>query len=212
MGGMQVLEWAVMFPHRVRSIVPIATCAAATAQQIALERRAALGDRARPEVARRRLLRRAAPGDGPHRGLALARAIAQITYRSDDGVQRPVRSRAASIRMDDVSRCGSASTSRDTSTTTAQARPPLRRQLVPRHQQGDGPARHRPRTRRLRGAVGRIDVPIADDRASTPTSLYSPTSRKQIRDALRRPRHARRARRDRQRRTATTRSCSRPIR
>src|SRR5690606_34755484 len=35
MGGMQVLEWAVTFPRRVRSIVPIATCVHSTAQQIA---------------------------------------------------------------------------------------------------------------------------------------------------------------------------------
>jgi homoserine O-acetyltransferase/O-succinyltransferase len=35
MGGMQVLEWGITYPQRVRSLVPIATCAHATAQQIA---------------------------------------------------------------------------------------------------------------------------------------------------------------------------------
>jgi homoserine O-acetyltransferase len=35
MGGMQVLEWGITYPERVRSLVAIATCAQATAQQIA---------------------------------------------------------------------------------------------------------------------------------------------------------------------------------
>jgi homoserine O-acetyltransferase len=83
MGGMQVLEWGVTFPMAVRSLIPVATTAQATAQQIAL---GAVGRNAirldpafgggdyydLPE------------GEGPHRGLALARMVAQITYRSDD--------------------------------------------------------------------------------------------------------------------------------
>ncbi len=82
MGGMQVLEWGVMFPGRVRSLVPVATTAAATAQQIALSsvQRSAIaldpgwhgGDYYDLPA-----------GEGPHRGLALAREIAQITYRTD---------------------------------------------------------------------------------------------------------------------------------
>ena len=83
MGGMQVLEWALTFPQRVRSIMPIATCAQATAQQIAW---GAIG---------RRVIRLdprwnggdyydAAPGEGPAEGLAVARMIAQVTFRSDN--------------------------------------------------------------------------------------------------------------------------------
>jgi homoserine O-acetyltransferase/O-succinyltransferase len=83
MGGMQVLEWAITYPDRVGSIIPIATCAQATAQQIAW---GAIG---------RRAIRLdpnwrggdyydAAPGTGPHEGLAIARMVAQVTFRSDN--------------------------------------------------------------------------------------------------------------------------------
>ena len=85
MGGMQVLEWAAMYPHRVRSILPLATCAAASAWQIAWS---AVG----------RLAIAADPcwhdGDyydkpeGPWMGLAIARQVAQVTYRSGESFQR----------------------------------------------------------------------------------------------------------------------------
>ena len=82
MGGMQVLEWGIMYPHRVDSLMALATCAAATAQQVAyssVERSAIAMD---PAFAGGDYYD-AGPGGGPHQGLALARQIAQITYRSD---------------------------------------------------------------------------------------------------------------------------------
>ena len=82
MGGMQVLEWGAMFPDRVRSLVPIATTAAAGAWQIAFS---AAGRRAVALDPRWRGgdYYGATPGDGPHEGLSVARALAQTTYRSD---------------------------------------------------------------------------------------------------------------------------------
>jgi homoserine O-acetyltransferase/O-succinyltransferase len=83
MGGMQVLEWAITYPSRVRSIVPIATCAQATAQQIAW---GAIGRRAIRLDPRWRGgdYYDAKPGDGPVDGLSIARMVAQVTFRSDD--------------------------------------------------------------------------------------------------------------------------------
>jgi homoserine O-acetyltransferase len=83
MGGMQVLEWAVMYADRVRSIVPVATCMHATAQQIAW---GAIGRRAIRLDPRWRGgdYYDAAPGDGPAEGLAVARMVAQVTFRSDN--------------------------------------------------------------------------------------------------------------------------------
>jgi len=83
MGGMQVLEWAVTFPDRVKTIVPIATCVQATAQQIAW---GAIGRRAirlDPKW-RNGEYYGAAIGEGPWEGLAIARMISQVTFRSDN--------------------------------------------------------------------------------------------------------------------------------
>ncbi len=83
LGGMQVLEWAITYPQRVRSIMPIATCAQATAQQIAW---GAIGRRAIRLDPKWRdgEYYGAAPGDGPTQGLAVARMVAQVTFRSDN--------------------------------------------------------------------------------------------------------------------------------
>lgn len=87
MGGMQSLEWAVMFPDRVASIVSIASAAAASALQIGWS-----------EVGRLAVINDpkwnggdyydAADGDGPHEGLMLGRRIAQLHYRSDLSLER----------------------------------------------------------------------------------------------------------------------------
>jgi homoserine O-acetyltransferase len=83
MGGMQVLEWAVTFPHRVNAIIPVATCVYATAQQIAW---GAIGRRAIKLDPKWRggEYYDAAPGDGPWQGLAIARMVSQVTFRSDN--------------------------------------------------------------------------------------------------------------------------------
>ena len=83
MGGMQVLEWAVMYPHRVKAIAPIATCMQATAQQIAWGAIGRRSIRLDPQW-RGGDYYDAEPGEGPHEGLAVARMVAQVTFRSDN--------------------------------------------------------------------------------------------------------------------------------
>ncbi len=83
MGGMQALEWAVMYPDRVGALVVASSTAQASAQQIAwslIGRTAIEND----PLFRGGEYYDAEPGDGPHRGLALARMTAQVTYRSDE--------------------------------------------------------------------------------------------------------------------------------
>jgi len=83
MGGMQALEWAIMYPKRVASVIPVCACTEATAQQIAWT---AIGRRAiRLDPGwRGGDYYDATPGEGPHAGLAIARQIAQVTFRSDE--------------------------------------------------------------------------------------------------------------------------------
>ncbi len=83
MGGMQALEWAVMFPDRLRSLVAIGVSTGASAQQIAwsmVGRRAVQND---PNFCGGDYYDQPS-GSGPHRGLSLARQIAQIHYRSEE--------------------------------------------------------------------------------------------------------------------------------
>jgi homoserine O-acetyltransferase len=83
MGGMQVLEWAITFPERCGSIVPIATCTQSSAQQIAW---GAIGRRAVQLDPKWRGgdYYDAPDDDGPWQGLAVARMVAQVTFRSDN--------------------------------------------------------------------------------------------------------------------------------
>jgi homoserine O-acetyltransferase len=83
MGGMQAVEWAITYPQRVGSLVAIATCMQSTAQQIAW---GAIGRQAiRLDPAwRGGDYYEASVGEGPWQGLAVARKVAQVTFRSDN--------------------------------------------------------------------------------------------------------------------------------
>src|SRR5271163_4232863 len=85
MGGMQALQWAAAYPERVFSAVPIATAARHSAQNIAFHevgRQAIMAD---PDWCNGDYL---TAGRQPHRGLAVARMAAHITYLSEMSLHR----------------------------------------------------------------------------------------------------------------------------
>jgi homoserine O-acetyltransferase len=82
MGGMRVLEWAVGHAERVARAVVISVGAQATAEEIALCHVQMRAIRADPKW-RGGDYYDAEPGDGPHEGLAIARGIGHISYRTE---------------------------------------------------------------------------------------------------------------------------------
>ena len=96
MGGMQVLQWAALFPQRVFSAMPIATAARHSSQNIAFHevgRQAIMAD---PDWRGGRYLD---TGDRPEKGLSVARMAAHVTYLSDQALHakfgRKLQDRAA---------------------------------------------------------------------------------------------------------------------
>jgi homoserine O-acetyltransferase/O-succinyltransferase len=85
MGGMQALEWAVIYPERVAAAIPIATSARVGARSIAFNecaRKAILLD---PNWQRGNYY--GSESGGPDNGLALARMIGTITFLTDRTMQ-----------------------------------------------------------------------------------------------------------------------------
>jgi homoserine O-acetyltransferase len=85
MGGMQVLKWAQSYPERVFSAIPIAAAARHSAQNIAFHevgRQAIMAD---PDWCDGNYLQQ---GTRPHRGLAVARMAAHITYLSEPALHQ----------------------------------------------------------------------------------------------------------------------------
>jgi len=82
-GGMQVLQWSIAYPDFVKAAIPIATTSHLGAQSIAFDavgRNAILAD---ANFAGGQYVN----GNGPDRGLAIARMIGHITYLSEQGMR-----------------------------------------------------------------------------------------------------------------------------
>jgi len=83
-GGMQVLEWCVRYPHKIRSAIPVATTMRHSALAIAFN-----------EVARQAIMVDPRWNRGnyydterPDLGLSVARMIGHVTYLSDEAMRR----------------------------------------------------------------------------------------------------------------------------
>ena len=81
LGGMQVLEWSITHPERLRHAIVIAAAAKLSAQNIAFNEVARQAIRTDPDYCDGRYFEQ---DKVPHRGLRVARMVGHITYLSDD--------------------------------------------------------------------------------------------------------------------------------
>lgn len=83
LGGMQVLQWSISFPERVRHAIVIASTAKLTAQNIGFNDVARQAIRTDPEFFDGNYYQH---NTRPRRGLRVARMLGHITYLSDDSM------------------------------------------------------------------------------------------------------------------------------
>jgi homoserine O-acetyltransferase len=85
LGGMQVLQWAIDFPNRLRHAVVIAAAPNLTAQNIGFNEVVRQALRSDPDFHEGRYYEH---GVVPARGLKIARMLGHITYLSDDAMRK----------------------------------------------------------------------------------------------------------------------------
>ncbi|MTI14958.1 homoserine O-succinyltransferase MetX [Sansalvadorimonas verongulae] len=84
LGGMQVLEWSIRYPERLRNAVVIASAPKLSAQNIAFNEVARQAIMSDPDFCNGRYLE---ADTLPAAGLGLARMVGHITYLSDDAMK-----------------------------------------------------------------------------------------------------------------------------
>jgi homoserine O-acetyltransferase len=102
MGGVQALQWAVDYPERVRSVIPIACTVRHSAQNIAFYEVGRYAITSDPNF----LGGDYYGSDGPRHGLAMARMMAHITYMSEKSLHerfaRKVQNPQENSKQEDI--------------------------------------------------------------------------------------------------------------